>query len=109
MRSRSFCSGEKEYQARCVEAHTPNLTPQDTPPQEPEKKWSLVRFELSVSSLPEAARVGLGDGCAKVVGNRPELGEWNVDQGMRLVSAEDVLVAEVLVERGNRIQICVCR
>ncbi|KAI0562765.1 Starch binding protein [Gracilaria domingensis] len=96
-----FLLKRKERHARCVEAHTPKITPQYTPPREAEREWFLVRFELSVSSLPESVRVALGDGCVRVVGNRPELGEWNADYGMRLVNAQDVLVAELLVERGE--------
>ncbi|KAI0563498.1 Starch binding protein [Gracilaria domingensis] len=96
-----FLLKKKERHARCVEAHTPTVTPQYTPPRESEREWFLVSFELSVSSLSEAVRVALSDTCVRVVGNRSELGEWNAHYGMRLVNAEDILLAEVLVERGE--------
>ncbi|CAN8066988.1 unnamed protein product [Agarophyton chilense] len=91
-------------QPTCVDAHTPLTTPRASLSPEPRPSppdAPLLRFELAVQSLPHHARLALPAGCVKVVGNHYRLGEWNVENALRLARAEDVLVAEVFTPRND--------
>ncbi|KAI0564714.1 Starch binding protein [Gracilaria domingensis] len=59
---------------------------------------TLVTFELDVHSVPAEVRRAAEKGRVKVVGDCVELGMWNAEFGVVVVSEEESLMAEIVVD-----------
>eukprot|EP00737_Agarophyton_chilense_P001807 gb/GEZJ01002045.1/.p1 GENE.gb/GEZJ01002045.1/~~gb/GEZJ01002045.1/.p1 ORF type:complete len:459 (-),score=22.18 gb/GEZJ01002045.1/:564-1940(-) len=86
----------KVRQARCDNT--------DDSPLEPAFDGWVVRFDLDADEMPTQDQDLLITGCAKVIGSCKALGEWDFRRGVVLEESGGSLIAEVLIERGGRVE-----